>query len=277
MIKLMEILAQNGVEKVRITGGEPFVRSGLIHFLEQLVKIEGIKKVGITSNGVLLEEHLEVLNDLGIKDINLSLDAVSRSKFQEITRRDDFDKVMSSLKKMIKMDFNVKVNMVVMDSKNTDQIIPLALLAKNAPIEIRYIEEMPFNGTGREVSTTWNYKDIEEVLFNEFSDFEKIKTNQPSTAQIYQTKFLKGKIGIIPAFSRTFCGTCDRLRITSLGQIRNCLYSKDGLDLRALVRSDMSNQEIVDEIQNHLYKKKKSGWEEEEDNNQLDSMSMIGG
>ncbi|OHX66056.1 GTP 3',8-cyclase MoaA [Flammeovirga pacifica] len=277
LLRLVTILAQNGVEKVRITGGEPFVRSGLMHFLEELVKIEGIKKVGITSNGVLLEEHLEKLHTLGIKDINLSLDAVSRKRFEEITRRDDFSKVINSLQKMIDLDFNVKVNMVVMDQKNTDQIIPMALLAKNAPLEIRYIEEMPFNGTGREVAKTWNYKDIEKVLSDEFSDFAKVNDLEMSTAQIYQTKYLKGKVGIIPAFSRTFCGTCDRLRITSLGQIRNCLYSKEGLELKDLLRTNKSDKEILNQIQKHLATKKKSGWDEEKENTTLDSMSLIGG
>ncbi|WP_281614697.1 GTP 3',8-cyclase MoaA [Flammeovirga sp. SubArs3] len=277
MLRVVRILAENGVEKVRITGGEPFVRKGLMDFLTELVKIEGIKKVGITSNGVLLEEYLDQLKNIGITDINLSLDATTQHKFFEITRRDDFDKVYSSLEQMITKGFKVKINMVVMEGKNTEEIVPLAKYALKWPVEVRFIEEMPFNGTGKEVSKSWNHLDIEKVLIDSFIGLEKVSSHKSNTAQIYKSSILKGSLGIIPAFSRTFCGTCDRLRITSLGEIRNCLYSESGLNVRDLLRSDLGDQDIADSIQGHLLLKKKSGWEEEKKNKNLDSMSMIGG
>ncbi|WP_044202761.1 GTP 3',8-cyclase MoaA [Flammeovirga sp. OC4] len=276
MLRLVSLLAKHGVEKVRITGGEPFVRKGLINFLREIVKIEGIKKVAITTNGVLLDEYLDELHEIGIKDINLSLDATTKEKFFEITRRDDFDKVMSSLKMMVLKGFKVKVNMVVMEGKNTEEIIPLAKFAEIYPIQIRFIEEMPFNGKGKEVSKSWNYIDIENELQKEFNDLKELEGS--STAKVYHSKKLIGSLGIIPAFTRTFCGTCDRLRITSLGQLRNCLYSQKGMDLKAIIREGCSDDELIQKVQEHLLLKKASGFDEEKNHNKdLDSMSLIGG
>ncbi|WP_063850729.1 GTP 3',8-cyclase MoaA [Flammeovirga sp. SJP92] len=276
MLRLVSLLAENGVEKVRITGGEPFVRKGLIHFLRELVKIEGIKEVAITTNGVLLDEYLDELEEIGIKNINLSLDATSKEKFFEITRRDDFDKVMQSLKLMVAKNFKVKVNMVVMEGKNTDEIIPLANFAKLYPIQVRFIEEMPFNGKGKKVSKSWNYIDIENELKKEFVDLKELDGS--STAKVYSSGQLKGSLGIIPAFTRTFCGTCDRLRITSLGELRNCLYSQKGMDLKSVIRSGSSDAEVIEKVKEHLLLKKASGFDEEKNHNKdLDSMSLIGG
>ncbi|NME69547.1 GTP 3',8-cyclase MoaA [Flammeovirga aprica] len=276
MLRLVSLLAKHGVEKVRITGGEPFVRKGLINFLRELVKIEGIKKVAITTNGVLLDEYLDELDEIGIKDINLSLDATSKEKFFEISRRDDFDKVIHSLKMMVMKNFKVKVNMVVMEGKNTDEIIPLANFAKSYPIQVRFIEEMPFNGKGKEVSKSWNYLDIENELKKEFDDLKELDGS--STAKVYTSNKLNGSLGIIPAFTRTFCGTCDRLRITSLGELRNCLYSQKGMNLKSVIRSGSSDDEVIQKIQEHLLLKKASGFDEEKMNDKnLDSMSLIGG
>lgn len=276
MLRLVTLLAKNGVEKVRITGGEPFVRNGLLSFIEKLVKIDGIKKVAITSNGVLLEEYLDKLYELGVLDINLSLDATSKEKFFEITRRDDYQKVVLALDKMVEKGFRVKVNMVVMEGKNTDEIIPLALFAKDKPIQIRYIEEMPFNGKGKEVSSSWNYLEIEKELKKAFPDLKE--SDSSKTSKVYTSSMLKGSLGIIPAFSRTFCGTCDRLRLTSLGEIRNCLYAQKGLDLKGLVRQGLGDDELLQSIQEHLLLKKASGFDEEKEVGQdLDSMSLIGG
>ncbi|MBB6464047.1 GTP 3',8-cyclase MoaA [Flammeovirga kamogawensis] len=278
MLKVVEILAENGVEKVRITGGEPFVRNGLMDFLTKLVKIEGIKKVGITTNGVLLDKYLDQLKEIGVTSVNLSLDATSKDKFFEITRRDDFDKVYAALERMVALNFDVKINMVVMEGKNTEEIIPLANYAKRFPIEVRYIEEMPFNGKGKEVSKSWNHIEIENELKKGFPDLTSIDTTKSNTAQLFNSNQMIGRVGIIPAFTRSFCGSCDRLRLTSLGEIRNCLYAKSGLNLKQALRENISDAEILELIQSHLSTKKKSGWEEEKENtDQLDSMSLIGG
>lgn len=276
MLRVVEVLVENGVEKVRLTGGEPFVRNGLIEFIEKLVKIKGLKKVAITSNGVLLAQYLDKLLELGVKDINLSLDATTKDKFYEITRRDDFSEVINSLEEMVRKGFNVKVNMVVMDGKNTSEIIPLAKFAEKYPIQIRYIEEMPFNGKGKKVSHKWNYLAIEQELKTEYLELEEVLGS--STSKIYKSKRLKGSLGIIPAFTRTFCGSCDRLRLTSMGEVRNCLYAQNGLDIKSLLRQGITDDLLIENIQNHLLLKKKSGFEEEKNmNKNLDSMSLIGG
>ena len=152
MLLLCETLSDVGIEKVRITGGEPFVRQDLIHFLRQLSLLPKIKQISITSNLTLIRPHLQELKELRITDINVSLDALSREKFFEITRRDVFDEVHETLLEMIALGFRLKINCVVMAGKNEDQLIPLIELARNHALSIRFLEEMPFNGLGEEAS-----------------------------------------------------------------------------------------------------------------------------
>ncbi|MES2519641.1 MAG: radical SAM protein, partial [Bacteroidota bacterium] len=148
MLRIVSVLAELGVSKVRITGGEPFVRNNMVDFMYQLSEINGIDELNITTNGILTGQYIRQMKEMGVKAINLSLDTLDKKRFFEITRRDEFDKVYSTLFQLIDAGFEVKVNAVVMDGKNTEDILPLVELTRNHKVSIRFIEEMPFNGEG---------------------------------------------------------------------------------------------------------------------------------
>ncbi|GJM62674.1 GTP 3',8-cyclase MoaA [Persicobacter diffluens] len=275
MLRLCQILVKEGVEKIRITGGEPFVRRELMVFLTALSKLNGLQKIALTTNGLLTMDYLEELKALGILDLNISLDSLDEERFFQITRRKGLDKVIKTINRAYEMGFRIKINAVVMGEKNQDDLLPLARLAKNRAIDVRFIEEMPFNGgDAHTASKVWNHHKILDFLHKEIplqpSDFN-------STAYRYEANGWKGKIGIIPAFSRTFCGSCDRLRMSAQGEVRTCLYANSGLSLRDLIRNGKTDTEIIQTLQTLIQQKAKNGFEAEKDLRSHDSMSVIGG
>lgn len=278
LIRISELLSKEGITKIRLTGGEPFVRKDLMGFIQELNKIQSKPELHITSNGVLIEPHLRELKRLGIKSINLSLDTLDSNRFAQITNRDYFDKVIASFHTMLKMEIPTKVNMVVMKGRNEEDIIPMARLAMDKPVQIRFIEEMPFNGSG-ETHEILSYKEIENILSNEFRDLKRTNDEYGSTSINYSSLHLKGELGIIPAYSRTFCGSCNRIRITSQGLLINCLYDEKGLDLKNLIRNGISDSDLLNEIQKWILTKSKDGFEAENNrnNSRFESMSIIGG
>jgi molybdenum cofactor biosynthesis protein A len=279
MLRICEISAKMGVSKVRITGGEPFVRNDLMAFLWKLSEIEGIQEIALTTNGVLTEQYLTDLKALGIKNVNLSLDTLDKKRFLEITKRNEYDKVVSTLYKMIDLGFQVKINAVVMEGQNTDDIIKLAEFTKNNPVSVRFIEEMPFNGHGANSPIlNWDYIKILEEIKSQYPDIQKIKDSQYSTSYNYQIPNHAGNIGIIAAYSRTFCGTCNRIRITAQGELRTCLYQTSGLNVRDLLRSKISNDEIEKVLYATIQNRPKDGFEAEKMGSIIsESMSAIGG
>ena len=282
MIRLCTALAQNGIEKIRITGGEPFVRADMIEFLENLSQIEGIKKISITTNGVLTKNYINDLKRIGIRDINLSLDTLDEERFKKITNRDEFQKVRETLFSLIENEFNVKLNTVVMDGVNDMDILPLARLSLNLPIDVRFIEEMPFNGqTKSNGRLRWNSANILSEIKTVFPSIEGHYTPKDSTSQNYKIPGAKGKIGIIAAYTRSFCGTCNRIRINATGKMRTCLYGHEVLDIKELIRSGVSDSELIHEIKGAINQRAKDGFEAEKWNARQspvnESMTNIGG
>jgi molybdenum cofactor biosynthesis protein A len=279
MLRICSLLAKMGIEKVRITGGEPFVRKDLIVFLEALVQVEGIKEVTITTNGVLTADYIPYLKNLGINSINLSLDTLDRDRFFSITRRDELPAVLNTFDNLLSNDMNVKLNAVVMDGKNTEDIIPLVHLTKDLPISIRFIEEMPFNGDGHQYSgIQWNYLRILEEIKKQFPRIHKKEDPLFSTSLNYEIEKHKGSIGIIPAYTRSFCGTCNRIRITPQGVLKTCLYDNGVSNIKDLIRDDLRDKEIEAILLKAFSKRTKDGFEAEKKANNLHpSMAAIGG
>ena len=279
MLRLVDILAKMGVNKVRITGGEPFVRNNLMDFLWKLSDIEGINEIALTTNGVLTAPHLKDLKALGIKTVNLSLDTLDKKRFFEITKRDEYDQVMSTLYKLIEQDFEVKINAVVMDGINTQDIISLTEFTRNNPVSVRFIEEMPFNGIGASSPVlNWDYIKILDEIKSQFSTISKVKDGPYSTSYNYQIAGHQGSVGIIAAYSRTFCGTCNRIRITAQGELKTCLYESGGMSIRELLRSAISDEKIAEILLNTIQKRPKDGYEAEKKGPEIkESMSAIGG
>ena len=279
MLRICSLMAQMGIEKVRITGGEPFVRKDLIIFLESLVQIEGIKEVSITTNGVLTADYIPYLKNLGINSINLSLDTLDRNRFFSITRRDELPAVMNTFDNVLSYGMNVKLNTVVMEGKNTEDIIPLVQLTKDLPVSVRFIEEMPFNGDGHQHSAIrWNYVRILEEIKSHFPKIQKQIDAAFSTSVNYGIEDHKGSFGIIPAYTRSFCGTCNRIRITPQGMLKTCLYDNGVLNIKDLMRDGLTDETIQTFLQKAFSKRALNGWEAEEKANNLHpSMAAIGG
>jgi cyclic pyranopterin phosphate synthase len=282
LLRITDIFSSMGVDKVRLTGGEPFARKDLIHFIFKLSQNADLEKISITTNGILTRPYLPQLKQYGIRDVNLSLDSLNRENFRKITRRDEFEKVWETLQVMLEQDFNVKINAVIMDGINDHEIIDLANLAVKYPVSVRFIEEMPFNGGRVNYNPIkWNYKAIYSQLKQEFTDITSIPAPANSTAQIYSFNKARGNVGIIAAHSRTFCGTCDRIRITSTGEMRTCLYGHDVLNLKHLLREGRSDSYIKEQIAQAVQKRARDGFEAEKlrgkKNPVRESMSMIEG
>ena len=280
MLRICSLLAKLGIDKVRITGGEPFVRKDLIVFLESLIQTKGIKEVSITTNGVLTAPYIPQLKKLGIRNINLSLDTLDRDRFFSITRRDELPSVLDTFNKLLENNMNVKLNAVVMDGKNTEDIIPLVRLTKDLPISVRFIEEMPFNGEGHQYSgIQWNYLRILEEIKNHFPGIEKSKDPPSSTSFNYSIPDHKGSVGMIAAYTRSFCGACNRIRITPQGNLKTCLYDNGVLNIKELMRDGFTDEEIKQSLEKVLHKRAANGWEAEKNfsENIHPSMAAIGG
>jgi molybdenum cofactor biosynthesis protein A len=280
MLRLCSLLVSMGIQKMRITGGEPFVRKDMMHFISALKKIKGLHEISITTNGILTAPLIPELKRLGIHSINLSLDTLNRQRFFAITRRDAFDAVINTLFTALRYDMKVKINAVVMDGKNTDDILPLSDLTKDLPVAVRFIEEMPFNGEGHDFSgLSWNYKRILDMIKCNYPGMYKLQDSQSSTSLNYAIPGHKGSVGVIAAYSRSFCGTCNRIRITPEGVIKTCLYGNGVLNIRDMMRSHIKDKEIEKALRNAVESKTKTGWEAEQQHKKtfLPSMAAIGG
>lgn len=276
--RLIRLLSAEGVNKIRITGGEPFVRKDLIGFIRSLKSIKDLEEINITTNGVLIAPYLDELKELGISSINLSIDSLDRDRFAKITRRDVFDQVWSAFHEILSRDIPLKLNAVVMKGQNEEDIIPMAELSQKFPVSVRFIEEMPFNGTGSQHEHI-SFKDILERLRSHFSAVDKLDDPANSTAYHYKVKGSIGNIGLIAAHSRTFCGSCNRIRVTSQGSLQNCLYDGGGLNLKSLLRQGINDQEVIRSLKDAIFTKSKDGFEAEKNRGLVDfeSMSTIGG
>ncbi len=275
ILRLVDTLGDAGVNKIRITGGEPFVRTDLIELLEKLAQRPFLKSIGITSNLTVIKPYISRLKDLGITNINVSLDALEEDKFNQITRRNEFKQVKANLDQMIDEGFDLKVNCVVMKGRNEDQILPLIEYSKENKISVRFLEEMPFNGSGKQ-NETLSYQDILDIISREYK-YTRLVDLPNSTSQNYHIDGFDGSFGVIPSFSRTFCGQCNRLRVSATGDVRTCLYGKDELNVRDLMRNGANDQTIQNAIQAVVLKKPIDGFVASDQNGEFQSMTKLGG
>jgi molybdenum cofactor biosynthesis protein A len=278
--RLIILLAGMGISKVRLTGGEPFIRNDLMKLMRRIREIPGIEDLHLTTNGILTAPHIPELKALGINSVNLSLDALDKKRFFEITRRDEFEKTMETLYGFIDHGIPLKINAVVMDGRNIQDIIPLAELTRQLPIDVRFIEEMPFNGRETERSELkWNYKTIIAHIAEHFPSLTKLPDPAFSTSSNYRIDGFTGTIGVIAAFSRTFCGTCNRIRVTAQGSLKTCLYDGGVLDLKALMRNGSTDEQIREHLLRAFGNRARNGFEAEKRTNKAsyESMSTIGG
>lgn len=279
MERIVRVLAEMGVSKVRITGGEPFVRNGLMDFMRTLSAIPGLNELAMTTNGVLTAPHVSELVGLGVRSVNLSLDSLDRERFRQITRRDELPAVLNTLDALLTAGVQVKINAVVMEGQNTQDLGPLAELSRQPGVAVRFIEEMPFNGEGTHYPVlNWTYRRILNELQQLYPDLQKVPDGPFSTSYDYQIPGYSGTLGVIAAFSRTFCGTCNRIRLTAQGTLKTCLYDNGVLDVRALLRAGASDDELRAAFLKAFAQRPANGFEAEQHRAPVtESMSTIGG
>ncbi len=279
MLRLCGILAGLGVSKIRLTGGEPFVRQGLVPFMQQLAELPGVAELHLTTNGVLTAPHIPALKAMGVRSVNLSLDTLDRQRFHQITRRDELPAVLATLYALLAAGIQVKINAVVMDGQNIEDLPALIELTRNHPVEMRFIEEMPFNGEGSHYPVLhWTYRRIMDTIRTLHPGLYALDDAPFSTASTYHIPGFAGTLGVIAAFSRTFCGTCNRIRLTPQGMLKTCLYDNGVLDVRALLRSGASDDELADAFRQAFANRAANGFEAEARRGPVsESMATIGG
>lgn len=278
--ELSTMLVEHGIDKIRITGGEPFVRKDLMSLLRHLAQLDRLKEISITTNATLIGAHIEELKALNIRNVNLSLDAIRRETFERITRRDQYDVVFENLMKLISEGFNVRINFIVLEGQNIEDILPMMELQKHYPVSVRFLEEMPFNGGSRNFNTIrWDYKTILQHIGQAYPEFEKLPAPATSTSINYKIKGHAGTFGLIPSFSRTFCGSCNRLRITATGDVITCLYGKPKLNIRELMRGPDREKNLRNAIMTAIGSRARTGFEAQMEHAGVfeNSMTSIGG
>jgi cyclic pyranopterin phosphate synthase len=249
IVRTIEVFACHGISKVRITGGEPLVRRGVVDLVKAIARIKGIKDLSLTTNGVLLKEYAGALVQAGLRRINISLDTLRPDRFADITRRDNFKEVWEGIEEALRQRLSpVKVNVVVIKGLNDDEIKDFARLSLTYPLHIRFIEFMPV-GDGNEwhgEETIPSSQIMEEIRgIGELIPMGPYENGGP--AKRYYIKGGKGEIGFISPISSHFCAQCNRLRLTPDGKIRTCLFSDEEIDLKAALRK-VGGEATLEEI-----------------------------
>ena len=267
IVEIVKVASKNGIKKIRLTGGEPLVRRGFINLCKQISEINEIEDIAITTNGVYLKEMADELFENKVRRINFSLDTLIKEKYNDITRRNDFDKTMESLFYAIKKGFKVKINVVLIGGFNDDEIQDFVNLANDYDLEVRFIELMQIGETAnwskdKFVSNKIVLEKVPELEFDGVS----------GVAKIYKIKEQKGRIGLISPISCSFCEDCNRIRLTSDGKLKPCLHSKDEINLKGL-----SGEELEEVFKRGIFEKPEKHHLEDGKSESARDMNKIGG
>jgi len=278
MAQLVGLLLPLGIDKVRITGGEPFARRGCLDFLRALKEL-GVPALHLTTNGVATWRHLDDLRALGLSGLNLSIDSLDRWRFAAITRRDHLAEVLKTLHGALALGIPVKINTVALPDISDAEIRQLAALARAHPLTLRFIEPMAFSG-----SDGWLAPLAESLPARLARLFPETAAAWPNgvpdgVAQVFSPPGFRGKIGFIAGHSRSFCWRCDKIRVTTTGMLKNCLYDNGVCDLRQLLRGGAGDAAIVEAIRTAVGQRHLDGHLTEKScaRSQQPSMATIGG
>ncbi len=281
IFRIANVCGQLGVTKLRITGGEPLVRAQLPKLIEMLVAIDGINDVALTTNGILLADQAEALKAAGLHRLNVSLDTLSEATFEKISRRTGLDKVLAGIFKAKEAGFDqIRLNAISIRNLTEDEVIPLANFSRHHGFELRFIEFMPLdaeqNWHDEKVLTGKQLRAIIESEFGPLIPAARTDPSQPAVDFVYSDG--KGRMGLISPVSEPFCRSCNRLRLTAEGMIRNCLFSTHEWDARRLLRDNAPDDEIASLILQCVGAKKAAhGIDSDDFSRPLKAMYQIGG
>jgi cyclic pyranopterin phosphate synthase len=278
--RFVAIAAPLGIDKIRLTGGEPLMRRDIPRLVKMIRALGGIDDLGLTTNGILLAEHAQELFDAGLKRINISLDTLDTARFKQLARREGLDRVIAGILAAKKAGFDpIKINAVSIRGITEHEVVPLARFARLHGLEMRFIEYMPIGADHWERSKVYFADEILEQLTREFSALVPVPDQDTrAPAQEYAYADGGGRIGIIASISRPFCMSCNRIRLTADGKLRNCLFALEEIDVKKLLRDESSENAIAEVIRRNVHAK----WEGHEINTSrfikpLRTMHAIGG
>ncbi len=244
IVRLARLFARMGITKIRLTGGEPLIRRDLAHLIGQLRALPGIRDIGLTTNGVLLPGQVDALHAAGVTHLNISLDTLSRKRFAEITLRDDFDAVMAAIEVAIGAGFAaVKINVVVMGGVNDDELVDFVRFFACQPVELRFIEYMPFAGNGWNRGALISFADMHARISTEF-ELRARTAEVGAVARDYDLVSHRAQIGFITSMTDEFCSSCNRVRLTADGAVRPCLHDPAEVSLRDRLRAGSTDAEL---------------------------------
>jgi cyclic pyranopterin phosphate synthase len=262
--RFVEVMAPHGIDKIRLTGGEPLLRRDLPRLVRMIANVPGIKDVGLTTNGILLAHLAQPLFDAGLRRINISLDALDPERFRQLARRDGLDKVLEGIHAAKKAGFDpVKINAVAIRGISEPEVVPLARFAREHGLEMRFIEYMPIGAEQWERDKVYYANEILDQIEQHVAPLVPAKDYDPK-APALDFDYLdgRGRVGIIASVSRPFCMSCNRVRLTAEGKLRNCLFALNEVDLKPLLRSGAAADEIVALVRGNVWEK----WEGHEIN-----------
>lgn len=257
--RFVRVAVTLGVDKVRITGGEPLVRADLPVLIEKLANIDEVCDLALTTNGVLLAQQAADLKRAGLQRLNISLDSLSEQTFQQISRRRGLDKVLDGISAAMNLGFDkIRLNAVAIDKITDDDIVPLAEFSRDRDLELRFIEFMPLDAEGNwDTSQVLSGARIRGVLEEEFGRLIPTPRDDPSQPAVdFQFADGRGRVGFINPVSEPFCENCNRLRITAEGQVRNCLFSMVEWDARQILRGSGTDQQLAELVKQCVAAKK---------------------
>lgn len=243
--EIAKTFVNHGVTKIRLTGGEPLIRKDIPVILEKLATLP--VELSITSNAVIIDKFIDVLKKYNVNKINVSLDSLDEGKFKHITRRHEFKKVYDNILLLVKEGFTVKVNVVLMKDFNDNEIIDFINFTQNLPIVVRFIEFMPFDGNKWDMSKMVSYAEVMDYVNNAFAEdkVERLQDAPNDTSKNYKIKGYKGSFAVISSVTNPFCDSCNRLRLTANGQLKNCLFSAGESDLLTTLRAGKSIEPVI--------------------------------
>ncbi len=262
--RFVAIAAPLGIDKIRLTGGEPLLRRDLPRLVAMICAVPGIKDVGLTTNGILLAHQAQPLFDAGLRRINISLDTLDPDRFRQLARRDGLDKVLEGIHAAKKAGFNpVKINAVSIRGVTEHEVVPLANFARLHRLEMRFIEYMPIGADHWERDKVYFAHEILDQLEQHVGPLMPAQDYDPKApAMDFDYVDGGGRVGIIASVSRPFCMSCNRVRLTADGKVRNCLFALDEIDLKPLLRDDAPVEEIAALVRANVWAK----WEGHEIN-----------
>lgn len=251
IVYLSALFVSQGVTKIRLTGGEPTIRRDILSLMHSIgnLRPKGLRELCLTTNGIALYRKLDSMAKAGLTGINLSLDTLDPFQFQIMTRRKGFDAVMKSIDRILEMNklgagIKLKINCVVMRGINERDIIPFVEMGREKDVEVRFIEYMPFDGNKWSKGKMLSYREMLDRIQAKYPALEKVQDHENNTSKTYQIPGFTGRIGFITSMTHNFCGSCNRLRITSDGNLKVCLFGNAEVSLRDLMRKDNGGQPI---------------------------------